>query len=48
MSLRSGRSRAKDAILVRAAEPAIADHIGAKDRPKFPVLAHRVSPLDPI
>ena len=34
----------QDAILVRAGEPAVADHIRAKDRRKFPGLAHRASP----
>ena len=29
------------AILVRAGEPAIADHIRSQDRRKFPGLAHR-------
>ena len=31
----------QDAILVHPGEPAIADHIRAKDRRKFPGLAHR-------
>ena len=47
-STANGPQPRQDAILVRAGEPAIADHIRAKDRRKFPGLAHRVSPLDPI
>ena len=34
----------QDAILVRAGEPAIADHIRAKDRRQFSGLAHRDPP----
>ena len=34
----------QDAILVRPGEPAIADHIRAKDRRQFPGLAHRAGP----
>ena len=34
----------QDAILVRAGEPAVADHVRAKDRRKFPGLAHRAPP----
>ena len=34
----------KDAILVRAREPAVADHVRAKDRRDFPGLAHCAPP----
>ena len=34
----------QDAILVRAGEPAVADHIRAKDRRQFPGLAHGALP----
>ena len=34
----------QDAILVRAGEPAVADHIRAKDRRQFSGLAHRARP----
>jgi hypothetical protein len=36
----------QDAILIRASEPAVADHIRAKDRRKFPGLGHRALTCD--
>jgi hypothetical protein len=37
----------QDAILVRAGETAVADHVRTNDRSQFPGLAHRASPPAP-
>ena len=45
-SLRSAPQPRQRAILVRAGEPAVADHVGDQDRREFPSFRHSASSRD--